>query len=208
MFISHVGADSGNLAGWLHRELTLNGLTAFLDHKGGPEAGQPWPPVLEQAASGCQVFIALLSPAFWLRQWPVHELHTALARQQAAAAAVTVIPVYCGWNREQAAAALTAAAGSAAGQLYFQHPETGKVTEGKVWQPAEQHTGRQAADQASLQLQTLNSLQQQLSRLQPPNAPRIYHEHYKLIEIEVVEELVRAAHRVIPRQFFVGPGEA
>ena len=206
MFISHVGQDTGtSLAGWLKRELTANGLDAFLDHSNGPQAGDAWPDVLKQAASSCRVFVVLLSPSFFLREWPVRELRIALARLQTDASAVTVIPVYCGWTRQQASAALKRAARSSDGSLRFQHAQTGQVTEGPVWQPPADQSSLQPASQACAQLQMLMRVQQQLSKLQPPNAPRIFHEHYKLIEVEVVEEIVCAALRVLPRIDFEVP---
>ena len=205
MFISHTGPDSGWLAAWLHRELTANGLNAFLDHSNGPQAGDLWPEMLWQAAWSCRVFIVLISPGFFLREWPVRELCIALERLRASPAAVTVVPVYCGWTRQQAAGALRAAASSADGRLHHQNADTGKVTQGTIWQPAAHQPRQQAAAQALAQTQTLNSLLQQLSNVQQPNAPRIFHEHYKLIEVETVAELVRAALRVVPRPDFEVP---
>ena len=201
VFISHMGQDTGSLAGWLHRELTVQGLSAFLDHRDGPQPGDHWPSVLRQAASSCRVFIVLLSPSFFLREWPVRELNIALARQRADAAAVSVIPVYCGWTRQQAAAALQEAAVS--GRLSFTH--NGVAISGPIWQPAAQQTGQQAAAQVGSQLRTLNSLQQQLTNLQQPNGPRVFHEHYKLIEVEVVREVVRAALIIVGWQYFEVP---
>ena len=206
VFISHMGADTGiSLAGFLQRELTANGLNAFLDHSNGPQAGDLWPEVLWQAAWSCSVFIVLISPGFFLREWPVRELCIALERLRASPAAVTVVPVYCGWTRQQAAVALRAAASSADGRLQFQNADTGKGTQGTIWQPAAHQPRQQAAAQALVQTQTLNSLLQQLSDVQQPNAPRIFHEHYKLIEVETVAELVRAALRVVHRPDFEVP---
>ena len=206
MFISHKGSDTGiSLAGWLQRELTANGLNALLDHKDGPQAGDLWPEMLWQAAWSCRVFIVLISPGFFLREWPVRELCIALKRLRASPDAVTVVPVYCGWTRQQAAEALRAAASSADGRLHFQNADTGKVTEGPVWHPAAPQPRQQAAAQALAQTQTLNSLLQQLSDVQQPNALRIFHEHYKLIEVEIIGELVRTALRVVPRHDFDVP---
>ena len=172
VFINHTGADCGQQAGWLKRELQLNGLNAFLDESGGPQAGEPWPDVLQQAARSCRVFIALISPHYFQRDWPVRELRIALDRlkaqrqQQPGTAALTVIPV-CVWNRQQAAAAAVSAANDEA-----------------------QH------------------MMDQLAQLQNPNVQRIYQEHYKLMEVKLVEELVRAALYVLPRhEFEVPPGE-
>ena len=200
-----MGQDTGSLAGWLQRELTNNGLKAFLDHRNGPQAGDDWPTVLRQAVWSCRVFIVLLSPQFFERQWPARELRIALQRSQqrpGSTADLSVIPVYCGWTRQQAANVLQAAALSASNSLRFQHPETRQVTESAFWQPVAGQSSQQPAARAWTQIQALNMLQ-------PPNASRIFHEHYKLVEVEVVLEQVRAALRILGwRQFNLPTGKS
>ena len=193
MFINHRGLDGGSAAAWLTRELRAHGLRVFLDESGGPQAGDDWPTELRQAARSCRLFIAIISPCYYQAVWPARELAIALERlqqqRQPGAAALTVIPVYSGWTRQQAHDAVREAA---RGSIF-----TYSGAQGQLITPQPQYS---LPDAAKEQMQGL-------SDLQPPNAERIYYEHYKLREVEVAEEIVRAALRVLPRDFKVPAGE-
>ena len=197
VFINHTGLDCGTLAGWLKFLLQLCRVNAFLDESGGPQAGEHWPDVLKHAARTCKVFIALISPRYFERDWPARELCLALGRWRAqrqgqpGTTDLVVIPGYVGWTRQKAAEAAVSAARRAQGGWRSM----------LVWRrlgvcrslPAPQQTRHMMAE---------------LAQLQPPNAQRIYWDEYKLTEVQLVLELVRAVLNVLRRRHSgVSPGK-
>ena len=203
MFISHTGPDSGHLVAWLRRELTAVGLRAFLDEKGIP-AGAKWAEQIRQALGSCRVFIVLVSPGFFLRQWPVLELRTALRRAAQTPAAVTIMPLYVRWTCSQAAQTLQQAAAAGSSHICSGFTRAnGDPVEGAFWQQPASTSGQQPQQPAAQAW----ALLQQLQRFQQANAQRTYLEHYKDIEVQAVEELVREALCILPRRDFeVPPG--
>ena len=216
MFISHAGSDSGDLAGWLHRELGLHGLSAFLDED--PHcipAGPPWAEQLRKGVWTCRVLIVLLSPSFWLRAWPVRELRIALERTQRQAdspeqpGAFTIIPVYAGWTRQQAAASLQHAAEQQDDQLTFTTADGRTTTTGNFLQQPRGRPGQQQ-DEAATALHPAEQAWQQLRQLftlQQANTQRSEQEHSKLGEPKLVTELVQLCLGLIPKRFKVPKGE-
>ena len=193
--------------------MDLHGLLPFLDER-SIRAGTEWREKLWQAAWSCRIFIILLSPLFFTRDWPIMELRIALerARRQAHSAAdaagpVTIIPVYVDWTRQQADKALQLAA-EHPGSLLQVTDEQGRPRDVGVCPPhpdgpdqqadpdatqlpagpGRQHAGRQAF-----------SLLQRISPFQQPRAQRTWSETAKEREPAIVAELVREARLIIPR---------
>ena len=217
-----MGKDSGTLAGRLQEQLSQYGLEAFLDEneKDGIQTADHWPARLWMAVSTCSVCIVLVSPGFFLRPWPVHELQLALqrphvpeitvaatdadteradqqrrsARPADSPAPVTIIPVYCSPPQLQAQPwnrAAASAAVAAVGNWRRRGLRYREPGGGAVW-PA--FAGQLSAD-------TVLDLLRQLSALQEPTAERAYKEHFKQKAILVEQEIVRTVLRILPPPF-------
>ena len=206
VFISHTGPDSGWLAAWLHRELTANGLRAFLDEK-SISAGTEWSEELRRAVWTCRVFIVLVSPGFFLRQWPVLELRTALRRAAEQPPAITIMPLYVRWTRRQADETLQQAAKDSNQLCSGFTRANGDPVEGTFWQQPGSWPWQPSAEPESSQHPTAQALTllQELQRFQQANAQRIYLEHSKDAEVQAVEELVRVALRAVGWSYFPVP---
>jgi hypothetical protein len=79
VFISHTGQDkrAADFACALHERLKIEGIASFFD------AQSLWVADLQEQrmvelVSGCQVFVAIVSPTYPLREWPLLELHLAV----------------------------------------------------------------------------------------------------------------------------------
>eukprot|EP00878_Enallax_costatus_P025708 GHUV01027533.1.p1 GENE.GHUV01027533.1~~GHUV01027533.1.p1 ORF type:complete len:353 (+),score=78.13 GHUV01027533.1:1023-2081(+) len=103
VFISHTNtdADAGTFAGFLHNQLNKAGIACFLDAK-SLHGGMEWRKSVTLWARRCTVFVAVVSPAYPKRPWPMAELHLALHERRAGTAGVepTIIPVLYDVQRE------------------------------------------------------------------------------------------------------------
>lgn len=79
MFISHTGKDEkgGEFAEALYHQLRQCRIAAFFD-KYSLHEGEVWQPRITDAARRCRVFVAVISPTYVKRKWPMLELHLAL----------------------------------------------------------------------------------------------------------------------------------
>ena len=210
MFISHVGPDSGALAAWLQRELTAQGLTAFLDAD-SISVGADWAEGLRRAVWSCRVFIVLVSPGFFLHHWPVRELRTALRRAAQTQnngeqpPAISILPVYVRWTRSEAAAVLQQAAQRRATHLPrgFTRADGSRTQGSFVLQPSatsdqvQELGSQQPAAQALALLQQLQRFQHPASR----NSRSLTLRQHGKQEVDLVEELTDEVLHILPKQF-------
>jgi hypothetical protein len=98
VFISHAGGDqhAADFAVYLHGQLMNRGIAAFMDDQ-TLHGGMDWSQVITTWAVRSKVFIAILSPKFPTRKWPLCELH--LARHHRLQQHAKTIPVLFGVSR-------------------------------------------------------------------------------------------------------------
>jgi hypothetical protein len=84
VFISHTNADpeAGTFAGHLHNQLNKAGIACFLDAR-SLRGGMEWRKSVTAWARRCRVFVAIVSPSYPKRPWPLAELHLALRERKA-----------------------------------------------------------------------------------------------------------------------------
>eukprot|EP00878_Enallax_costatus_P008773 GHUV01009171.1.p1 GENE.GHUV01009171.1~~GHUV01009171.1.p1 ORF type:complete len:236 (+),score=57.37 GHUV01009171.1:740-1447(+) len=99
VFISHTGSDSDAaiFAAMLHDKLGEKKIPAFFDAD-SLDLGDVWQPRIIKAASRCSVFVAVVSPKYPTRKWPLLEMHLAL--QSAERSRCVVMPVLFGVERK------------------------------------------------------------------------------------------------------------
>lgn len=97
VFISHTGADPAakEFARALHSVLTVRGKAVFYD-AATIHAGAQWRTLIKKWATRSKVFVAIISPQFPMRKWPLYEVHMALGRGKKGAC----IPVLLGVSRQ------------------------------------------------------------------------------------------------------------
>lgn len=100
VFVSHTGRDerAKGLASSLARELRAKRRNVFFDAE-ALQAGVVWKPRIQEMAKRCAVFVAVLSPSFPVRAWPLHELHLAL-QSASTKQYKSIVPVLFGVGRE------------------------------------------------------------------------------------------------------------
>lgn len=214
VFISHAGKDSGKLAGFLFRDLRLAGLDAFLDEdRDSIPAGSDWPEQLRQGVATCSVFIVLVSPGYFIRSWPVAELHAALERAHGPSsveqsAPAIILPAFVGWNLEQAKDCLRRAAAEQQVVLHYTSPDERTTTIGSIRPPPAGRLGqqRQAAQQLRPAQHAWQLLQQLCGHHQQATTQHKTGEHAKLRGAELVKELVERCLTSIPKDFKVPEG--
>ena len=91
VFISHAGPEKRGFVAWLSQALWAAGINNFLDER-SLQLGDDAPSVMETEACTSQIVICVLSKEFFVRKWPLQELHWALASR--ALHGAHVIPVF------------------------------------------------------------------------------------------------------------------
>ena len=95
VFISHTGQDqdAATFAAMLKETLDKENIEAFYDRHSIPP-GADWQKKIKRAVLECNVFVAILSPAYFERYWCMLELDMALQRKQ-----VCILPIYYNIDR-------------------------------------------------------------------------------------------------------------
>ena len=211
--VCHADPDCAWLAAKLHQELIVHGLKTFMSVRTGLSEAD-FPKQAREAAWTCRVFIVLVTPLFFTRQWPVLQLRAALTRAAQPTSeqqqAVTIVPLFVLWTGSQAEEVLQQAAATSASHISSGYTRaTGDPREGRLmqqpastpWQPSAQlHSSQQPAAQAL-------ALLQELQRYLQPTAQREPLQLSTHNEVQVVAELLREALHACPRRFQLPEGK-